>query len=248
MPEDIQPLLYSELAPWFHLLTSPDEYRDEAAFYSQLLVDSAHIPVNEVLELGSGGGNNAFHLKTRFTLTLTDLSLEMLDISRKLNPECEHVHGDMRNLRLDRQFDAVFVHDAIDYMLNKADLWKTFTTAFIHCKPGGAALFCPDYIRETFSESTETGGHDESERGLRYMDWTWDPDKKGESWVSHFVFIMRDGDNVAYRTDEHHCGLFAGQTWLDLLEKAGFKDVKMVPHPEIDNWPTPVFTARKPQA
>ena len=69
-----------------------------------------------LLELGSGGGNNASHLKTRFDCTLTDISPEMLALSRSLNPECEHLEGDMRTLRLGREFDVVFIHDAISYL------------------------------------------------------------------------------------------------------------------------------------
>src|SRR5947199_313515 len=83
---------------------------------------STAVPVHEVLELGSGGGHNAVHLKARFTMTLVDLSAGMLDMSRRLNPECEHHQGDMRTVRLGRTFDAVFVHDAVDYMLTEDDL------------------------------------------------------------------------------------------------------------------------------
>jgi ubiquinone/menaquinone biosynthesis C-methylase UbiE len=68
-----------------------------------------------VLELGSGGGNNAFHYKHWVpnvkhwvpNVTLTDPSPGMLALSRTINAECEHVGGDMRTLRLGRAFDAV---------------------------------------------------------------------------------------------------------------------------------------------
>ena len=83
------------------------------------MVEKADGPVSTVLELGSGGGNNASHLKRHFTLTLVDRSPEMLELSRGLNPELEHVEGDMRTMRLDRTFDAVFVHDALAYILTE---------------------------------------------------------------------------------------------------------------------------------
>ena len=73
-----RPSLYSDLAAWFHLLTAPHDYREEAEFYSALMVEAAIEPVQTVLELGSGGGNNASHMKERFTMTLTDFSPEML--------------------------------------------------------------------------------------------------------------------------------------------------------------------------
>src|SRR5690606_2038705 len=100
------------------------------------------------------------HLKKRFTCTLTDISPAMLELSRGLNPECEHIEGDMRTLRLPRTFDAVLVHDAVDYMTTREDLAAVAATAFLHLRNGGVALFVPDCVRETFEPSTESGGSD----------------------------------------------------------------------------------------
>ena len=61
-----------------------------------------------MLELGSGGGNNAFHLKSKFEMTLVDLSPQMLAVSRTLNPECEHREGDMRTVNLGTHFRCGF--------------------------------------------------------------------------------------------------------------------------------------------
>ena len=95
-------------------------------------------------------------MKARFQMTLADLSPGMLELSRTINPECEHIQGDMRTLRLGREFDAVFVHDAVVYMTTEADLKAAIDTAFIHCRRGGAALFAPDHLRENFAPSTTT--------------------------------------------------------------------------------------------
>jgi SAM-dependent methyltransferase len=135
-----EPKLYRELAPWFHLLTAPNDYAEEAALYGRLLVEKSDGEVETVLELGSGGGNNASHMKRDFVLTLVDRSPAMLELSRGLNPDVEHVEGDMRSVRLDRTFDAVFVHDALAYILTEADLQAVFETAAAHCRPGGSRL------------------------------------------------------------------------------------------------------------
>ena len=151
--------LYGDLAPWFHLLTSPADYDVEAARYERIMLEA--VPdARTLLELGSGGGNNASHLKAHFTCTLSDLSPQMLTLSRALNPECEHVLGDMRTLRLGRTFDLVFVHDAVMYLATEDDLRSCMETAFAHTRPGGAAVFVPDCTRETFAAGTEHGGHD----------------------------------------------------------------------------------------
>jgi SAM-dependent methyltransferase len=114
--------MYRELAPWFHLLTPPHEYAEEAASALALMREHADGPIATLLELGSGGGNMASHLKRDAELTLTGLSPDMLDLGRTINPECEHIPGDMRSLRLGRTFDAVLAHDAICYMATEADL------------------------------------------------------------------------------------------------------------------------------
>lgn len=159
-PEDGLPRLYCDLSSWWPVLSAPEDYAEEAEFYQKTIIAACDSTPQTLLELGSGGGNNASHLKHTFTMTLVDLSPGMLTVSGSLNPECEHIQGDMRNVRLGRLFDAVLIHDAIVYMTTEDDLRRAIDTAFMHCKPGGAALFCPDYIRETFHSSTEHGGHD----------------------------------------------------------------------------------------
>ena len=133
------PKLYSELASWFHLLSAPKDYAEEAEFARNTLVETSTTPVKTVLELGAGGGSNASHMKSAFVMTLTDLSPSMLDESRRINPECEHITGDMRTLRLGRVFDAVFIHDALTYLTTREDLMQCMKTAVVHCKPGGVA-------------------------------------------------------------------------------------------------------------
>src|SRR5437867_3703653 len=168
--------MYSDLAAWWPLISDPvdDDYAADAEFARQALADACDAPPHTLLELGSGGGNNASFLKAHFQLTLVDLSPEMLAVSHTLVPECEHVQGDMRTIRLGRQFDAVFVHDAIMYMTTDDDLHRAMETAFVHCRPGGAALFAPDFVREKFRPSTEQGVGDDATLSLIYLQWTWD--------------------------------------------------------------------------
>jgi SAM-dependent methyltransferase len=183
------PSLYQALADWWPVLSAPADYAEEAEFFRRTLLAASTIPVHTVLELGSGGGNNASHMKQHFQLTLVDLSPGMLAVSRELNPECEHVEGDMRSIRLGRQFDAVFIHDAVDYMATADDLRQAIETAFVHCRTGGVALFVPDHTRETFRPSTSHGGHDTPDRALRYLEWTWDPDPADSTFFTDMVYV-----------------------------------------------------------
>ena len=218
-----RPRLYSEFASWWHLLSAPEDYADEAAFFAKLLVSYASRRPERVLELGSGGGNNASFLKRHFQMTLSDVSADMLRVSESLNPECEHIQGDMRIIRLDRMFDAVFIHDAISYMTTEPDLRAAIETAFIHCRPGGVALFAPDYVTETFVASTKHGGHDDGIKGMRYLEWTWDPEPADTSYLVEFAYLLRREDGrVTCEFDRHECGLFPHALWLSALRDAGF--------------------------
>lgn len=240
--------LYGDLASWWPLLSAPEDYAEEAAFYQQALLAACQRPVRTLLEIGSGGGNNALHLKQRFDMTLVDVAPGMLAVSRALNPECEHIQGDMRELRLGRQFDAVFIHDAIVYMTTEVDLRRALETAFVHCRPGGAALFAPDHLRENFEPSSDQGGHDGEQRGLRYLEWTWDPDPADSSYVVDYAYLLKEPDgSVHVEHDRHIEGLFARADWLRLLREVGFvPEVLPFEHSEVAEGTCEIFVARKP--
>jgi ubiquinone/menaquinone biosynthesis C-methylase UbiE len=92
-----QPRLYTDLAEWWPLFTPPSHYVEEATDLLPTLLSATDLPPRTLLELGSGGGSLASHFKQRLRLTLTDRSAQMLEISRSVNPECEHILGDMRS-------------------------------------------------------------------------------------------------------------------------------------------------------
>jgi SAM-dependent methyltransferase len=228
---DPLPRLYTDLAGWFHLLTWPDEYAAGAATYRDALVAAAAGRPRTLLELGSGGGNNAFHLKRDLACTLVDLSPHMLESSRQINPECEHLAGDMRTLRLGRLFDAVFVQDAVGYLTSEEDLRLALETALVHCRPGGAALFAPDFTAETFAPATGHGGRDADGRGLRYLEWAWDPDPADTTYCTELVYLLREGGSEVRCVHERHVlGLFPRATWQRLMEESGFR-VSPAPRP-----------------
>ena len=207
--------------------------RREAADYVRLIGDASP-GARTLLELGAGGGNNAFHMKRPFTCTLTDVSPRMLELSRSINPECEHLAGDMRDLRLDRTFDAVFVHDAVEYMVTPDDLARAVTTAFVHTRPGGVSLFVPDGTAETFAEYADHGGHDGPDgRGLRYLEWMIDPDPADAMCEVHFACLLRNGTDVRLVHDRHVHGLFTVRQWFDALAAAGFVATRMPLDPAI---------------
>jgi SAM-dependent methyltransferase len=230
-------------------MSPPIEYVEEAAFYRNALQSASKQPIQTVLELGSGGGSNASHMKGHYKeMVLVDIAPGMLAISRALNPELQHREGDMRTVRLGRLFDAVFVHDAICYMKTEKDLRQTLDTAFVHCRPGGVALFAPDYVRENFVPGTDHGGTDDGARGMRWVEWRWDPDPGDTTYLVDYAYLLREADHsVHVEHDRHIEGLFARAEWLRWLTEAGFRP-RVVPLElsEVDTQTLEVFVCVRP--
>lgn len=215
-------LLYDELTPWYRLIDPPEDHEEEADHFTAVFRGAIEPAPRTLLELGSGAGHNALFMKRAFACTLTDIAEPMLVLSRELNPECEHVLGDMRTLRLARTFDAVLLHDAITYMTTEADLRAALATAFAHTRPGGAAIFAPDTTRESFRECAQLHENSAGDRALRCLEWNWDPDPTDTKETVEFAFLLRDGTQMQAVHDRHEAGLFPRETWLALIREVGF--------------------------
>jgi hypothetical protein len=153
----------------------------------------------------------------------------------------------MRTVRLGRPFDAVFVHDAVCYMTTESDLRLAIETAFEHCKPGGVALFCPDHVRENFSEDAEHGGEDEGTRGMRWLSWEWQRDPADTTYIVDYAYLMREADgSVQVEHDRHVEGLFPRDTWRRLLHDVGFEQTFLpFEHSDVEPGKHEVFVCIK---
>jgi hypothetical protein len=231
--------LYADLAGWWPLMSPPSHYVEEAADLLPLLTAGEPSTVRPtLLELGSGGGSLAHHLRNRFRLTLTDRSPQMLAVSRVVNPECEHIAGDMGSLDLGRQFDRVLVHDAIMYATTPEAVQAAIRTAARHCRTGGTVVVVPDCVRETFAPETEFGGEDGGDgRALRYLMWTWDRDPADAVFEVDYAFILREADGTVHMEhDRHQEGCFPRADWLAWFDQAGL-DTRI----HVDPWKREVF-------
>lgn len=248
--------IYSDLADWWPMISPTREYAQEAAYLAALISHATPAtagPRATVLDLGSGGGHVAVHLKDMFAMTLVDISDQMVAVSRRLNPECEHHIGDMRTIRLGRRFDAVLVHDAIDYIIGTADLRQVIQTAAAHCEPGGVALFVPDYVKDTFREIMGSGGGgvDEAGRTASFVERTWDPDP-ADDWVqADYEFTLHTPGGGSEVVDEsHRLSAFSRHTWLSLLAEAGLTYDPAIDHQQTSDTqtgqrPANLFAARR---
>ncbi len=243
--------LYEDIVPFYRLLDPLADHEEEGAEFAGVLKGT--VPdAQSLLELGAGAGNGAHFVKAHFDQnTLTDLSEPMLDLSREINADCEHILGDMRSMRLGRVFDCVLVHDAICHMVDARELTEACATAFAHTRPGGAALFVPDAVTESFRESHEDHEGDEGDRALRCLSWYWDPDPNDSNYVCDYAFLLREGQEVRAVHDRHIMGLFPMDAWRAILRGVGFEvEVRRRHMPEEyrdSAYTDAMFLARRPR-
>jgi hypothetical protein len=216
--------LYGELAHLWLLVSPPADYAAEAPNWTRILRSKLGPGRHALLELGAGGGHLLSHLTAEFQATAVDLSAGMLEHSARLNPQVEHHLGDMRTVRLGRTFQAVIIHDAVDYMLTEDDLKATFATAAAHLEAGGVLIVTPDHFRETFRDGKVTSEtHSDGAKTATFIEFDHDPEPSDTTVESVFIFIVREAGRTSLELDRHILGLFPLKTWLDLMGEAGFE-------------------------
>ena len=116
----------------------------------------------------------------------------MLAVSRLLNPDCEHLEGDMRTLRLGRVFDVVFIHDAIDYMTTSQDLRHAMETAYVHCRAGVWRYLYRIMSARYFSLPLSTAATMRMAERYDFLEWTYDPDENDHTYVTDYAYLLRE--------------------------------------------------------
>lgn len=219
--------LYTDLAALWPLLSPPEDYAPEAKLIRQILRrelgPATRTKPWSLLELGAGGGHTLYHLQDVADAVAVDLSPAMLGNCRRLCPGVETVVGDMRNVRLGREFDAVLLHDAVDYITTERDLRRTLKTVHAHLRRGGVALVAPTYTRETFADHEMEHDNRGAPSGVAYASYVHDPDPGDATFEMILVYLLRRRGRVHVVEDRHTCGLFPRKTWLALLREAGFR-------------------------
>jgi SAM-dependent methyltransferase len=216
--------LYSDLAWLWPIWEDVEVYREESQLFARLIRKHAKIKVHALLDVGCGGGKNAFHLKRHFEVTGIDISKAMLANARKLNPECTFRPADMRNFELKRQFDSVLINDATAYMTTQRDLLKVFKTAYKHLKPGGVMITHPEECRESFKQNETTIWKAKTDdTDVTFIENQYDPDPKDSTYEKTLLYLIRKKGKLRIERDFHVCGLFALDAWRGSLRKAGFR-------------------------
>ena len=221
--------LYRDLSWLWPLWGDPDgEYRDWCDHVTRLIRGHARRPTRTLLNMGCGGGKNAYNLKRDFAVTGIDISPAMLEQARQLNPECTFIEADMRDCDLGQWFDAVLIDDAVSYMINREELRAVFAIAWKHLAPGGVLVVGPDDTVETFRQNATSVSHaagstKPDDIDVVFVENAYDPDPDDETYEGTMVYLIRENGRLRVETDHHLLGLFPKQVWRDTLEDVGLE-------------------------
>ncbi|MCL5981430.1 MAG: class I SAM-dependent methyltransferase [Firmicutes bacterium] len=211
---------YNELAWTEEWLADPAKYEEEVKFYVGLIKGAAAEPPRTLLHLGSGAGGQDTIFKRYFTVTGVDLSLGMLNLARARHPEIEYLEGDMRTLRLGRQFDAVAIPDCIDYMATIEELRQAIHTAAAHLKTGGVLLVvgktAETFQNNNFAYTGEKDGVHVTVLENNYIN----PFCPNTYEITLLYLIRRQGKLTTY-TEHSVGGLFPEAVWDKVFRDAG---------------------------
>ncbi len=244
-------IAYNELAWTEDWLADPAEYEDEVKAYVDLIQRTASESPRTLLHLGSGAGGHDTIFKRHFAVTGVDLSPGMLNKARKLHPDIEYIEGDMRTLRLDRQFDAVAIPDSIDYMASAEDLEQAIQTAVMHLKPGGVLLVTAK-TKEVFQNNNFVYSGEKDNIHITLFENNYSNPFHPNTYEATLVYLIRQQGELTIHTEQQLLGLFPQATWDDAFKHAGITMQKTsldgIYDPYLLNdgeYPLVVFVGRK---
>ncbi|MBD0724387.1 SAM-dependent methyltransferase [Flavobacterium sp. L1I52] len=151
------------------------DYDKEYAFYNNLLQKNEP---KSILEIGSGTGNIAKRfIENHQNYRGLDFSTSMITIAQKRNPDCEFLHGDMRDFNLEKKADAIIITSrSTSYLITNNDINDTFNCLYNNLNPNGIIIF--DFIDANryipFIKENKTVIHSARHKGhsyLRKSDW-----------------------------------------------------------------------------
>ena len=207
---------YNDLAWTEEWLASPSDYKKEAKACIDLINSAATEQPQTMLHLGSGAGGHDIYFKRHFTVTGVDLSQGMLNKARKLHPDIEYLEGDMRTLRLNRQFDVVAIPDSIDYMASLDDLRQVFQTSLVHLKRGGVFLVVAK-TEETFQNNNFVYTGEKEDIHVTLFENNYINPAHPNTYEATFIYLIRQQGELAIHTENQVLGLFPRETWQKLF-------------------------------
>jgi SAM-dependent methyltransferase len=233
-----------QYASAYDLIYQEKDYDGECALLEGLFRKYAH-DIATVLDLGCGTGNHAIRLAKRgYEVTGVDASADMLrSAERKAAEAGKQVrlhHANLRELNLDRQFDAVLMMFAVlGYQAGNEDVLQALRAARRHTKTGGLFIFDVWYGPAVLAEKPGERFRVARNNGrtvLRTSAGTLDT-LRHQCSVEFRLWQFGTAANGEEITERHLMRFFFPQEIALLLEITGFRLLRLGAFPEFDREP-----------
>jgi ubiquinone/menaquinone biosynthesis C-methylase UbiE len=205
-----------------------EDYQVTARRLSGLI--EAHRPgAKSLLDVACGTGKHLEILRNRYEVEGSDVSPEMLEISRARCPGVQFHLADMAELSIGRTFDAVScLYSSIGYMTTLERMERAIAAMAGHVAPGGALFVEPWFGPDNYWTETAQRIFAPGRPLMEYVDR---PDLKiaciyrteREERLTRFLFHFLVGtpQKIEYYTEIHDLGLFTDQEYVEAFRKAG---------------------------
>ena len=234
------PHLYSDLADLWPLISPPRDYQHTADVLTgvlhELLGPAPQGKRHSLVEFGVGAGHSLCHFAKTFDAHGVDLSPCMITLSARHNSNATHYVGDMRDVDLQHTFDAVLIHDAIEYMISESDVRKTLANAARHLRNGGVLVVSPTYVTESFvNHDTATDFHTDGGREVTCVSRVEKDDSSPHQYQFVLTLLVREHGELRVIEDRCSCGVFSRDQWRRNITEAGFDPVDTLHAVEIES-------------
>ena len=188
--------------------------------------------VKRVLDAACGTGRLSIALaKAGYIVVGIDITPEMLKIARskRLGENPKFVKADMRTYVSKNKFDAIVCgSNTLTHILTKKDLLKCFSSFRKNLKRDGVLIF-DVWNCEKWKPKYKTRRYVVTKQGIKveFVEYGRVDKKRKYHWWKHKANIVDNGKKVKlsfggrlrYRLKDE---------WKELLEKSGFRDVKII--------------------
>lgn len=204
---------YEKVSLVYDFLMRRINYKDWADYIYDIAKERIHKD-SSVLEIGSGSGRLAAHLKKKIpNITLADISREMLKKGRVKLPK---VCCNMSALPFKQKFSLIFsAFDSINYLLSRKELLKFFKEVYKILDDEGVFTFDVSLERNSIrhlKDAVKGGNH----KGIKFKRTSRYNEK---TCIHQNIFFIDYGGEIF--TEVHKQKIFPFEDYFNLLPKAG---------------------------